>query len=65
MEIQNVAETGKSIMGCRPGQTLQSSHFLISSRAALLLFFFFFNSSTSKSNICKPPRVEKMTYGPR
>ena len=30
-----------------------------------LCFFFFFYSSTSKSNICKPPRVEKMTYGPR
>lgn len=39
MEIQNVTETGKSIMGCRPGQTRQSSHFLISFRAALVLFF--------------------------
>lgn len=65
MEIQNITETGKNIMGCHPdiaSQTLGSSHFLIPFRAALVLFLLTLQSKKKKKSY-KLLRVEKMTYG--
>lgn len=66
MEIQNITETGKNIMGCHPdiaSQTLGSSHFLIPFRAALVLFLLTLKSKKKKKKSYKLLRVEKMTYG--